>query len=193
MGNSYDMIERNILGGACIVFSTVVARFVDHQYLSPALFAMGIVLVIVLDLGLVTRAVPSGEDVAHCVSALAVNILTAWVLGLMYLGVPEFAVEFGHPSEYFLPAVATGIIIGLVSVVNKHKSEYTVPMTFMLMWTFVYLGLPHCVVYAVYLAANCMVDSTGAMVLLSVIAGNIAGGLIVRSADKLIQSERAGR
>lgn len=187
----YDLIDRNILGALCIVFATAVSRFAGHEYLSPLLFSMGILLVIIFDLGLVTRSVPSGDDLTHCICACCVNLVTAGVLGTMYTGANQFAMTFAPPWEYLLPAVGTGIIIGLVSLVNKHHSEYTVLMTMMLMFSFVYLKLPHCVVYAVYVAANRHTSTGGASALAVVTLGNIIGGLIVRFSGYIIREGQA--
>lgn len=168
---------RAAIGALAITFGTVLANAVNHVYLSPLLFSLGIVLVIVLNLDLVTRAVPSGVPYGECAVILVFNLLVAALAGLLLRTCGTFPPSI-KPS--FFPAVATGIIIGLVSLVNIKQTSYTVPATLMLMFSFVYLKLPHCVVCAFYYGASPVNALRNLPGLLSVVAGNLIGGLIIR-------------
>ena len=132
---------------------------------------------ITLDLGLITRSVPSGKPVKECVGVLLANLLVAFVLGVL-LGYPGICPQTLNGTFY--GAIGTGIIIGLASIANIYQSKYTIIITMILMFSFVYLGLPHCVVYAFYLGALPHITSVDFMTLLSVIGGNIVGGMIIR-------------
>ena len=168
---------KNLLGGGCIVLGTILANTINHPILSPIAFSVGILLVIVLDLGLITRSVPSGKPFKECVGTLAINILVAFVLGVLLCNTGNYP----HTLDgTFLGGIATGIIIGLISIANIHQSKYTVLITMILMFSFVYLKLPHCVVYAFYVGALSHITATDFMTLVTVICGNIIGGMIVR-------------
>ena len=171
-----------ILGGLSIVFGTVLSNNMNHPILSPLMFSLGIIFVIVLNLGLITRSVPSGGSVGECVIIALYNLFTAFLCGIFLGGFGNFPTTV-EPN--FWGAVGTGIIIGLVSLVNREETPYKVPVTIMLMFSFVYLKLPHCVVSAFY-AGNILSttkDLSALWGLFMVLIGNVAGGCVVRFAD----------
>ncbi|MBS5433087.1 MAG: hypothetical protein KHY12_04900 [Firmicutes bacterium] len=175
-------ITRSVIGALSIVFGTILANNINHTYLSPLTFSLGIIFVIILNLGLITRSVPSGEGFKNCGIILIVNIAVAIIAGLSLRSCGSFPTII---KPALVPAIGTGIIIGLVSVANIKKTNYTVPVTFMLMFSFVYLKIPHCVVCAFYYGAspqNAIENMPG---LLVVIVGNIIGGLIIRYLFKI--------
>ncbi|MBQ8935500.1 MAG: hypothetical protein IJ049_03765 [Oscillospiraceae bacterium] len=172
------------IGALSIVFGTVLSNNINHQYLSPLMFSLGIILVIIFDLGLITRAVPSGASAPQCGVTAGVNFLAAYAAGWLLHSCGSFPDAI--PVD-FVGAIATGIVIGLVSAVNRHKSEYTVVVTIMLMFSFVYLHIPHCVVCAFYLGAKMTaVTLTDVLGLVTVIIGNILGGLVIRLILKIV-------
>ena len=168
---------RNILGGGCIVLGTMLSNAINHPILSPIAFSVGILLVITLDLGLITRSVPSGRPVKECFGTLCINLLVAFVLGVLLSRTGNYPQTLGGT---FGGGVATGIIIGMASIANKYQSKYTIIITMILMFSFVYLGLPHCVVYAFYIGALTHITTAECLTLLFVTLGNIVGGAIVR-------------
>lgn len=176
------------IGALSIVFGTVLSNNINHQYLSPLMFSLGIILVVVFDLGLITRAVPSGASAPQCGMTAGVNFLVAYAAGWLLRSCGTFLDAI--PVD-FVGAIATGIVIGLVSAVNKHKSEYTVAVTIMLMFSFVYLHIPHCVVCAFYLGAKtAAVTLTDVLGLVTVMIGNILGGLVIRLILKVVASNQ---
>lgn len=187
MNKKFSTFLLSLLGGLSIAFGIVLANNMNHVYLSPLMFSLGIVFTIIMGLELITRAVPIGKNWKDCVIIGAGNFVAAMLAGFFLKG-------FGHFPDT-IPvniwgAIGTGIIIGLVSVANKKKGPYTVPVTFMLMFSFVYLKLPHCVVSAFYLGGLRLVGVKEWLGFLSVLAGNIIGGLIVYCVYRL--SEIAG-
>lgn len=168
---------KNIFGAACVVLGTILSNNVNHSILSPIIFSVGILLVIALDLGLITRSVPSGKPVKDCITTCGVNLIVSYLMGLL------LSTSGTYPQQLtgtLLGGISTGIVIGLVSVVNKRNSEYKTIITMILMFTFVYLKLPHCVVYAFYFGALDTITWVSALSLLLVTIGNIIGGSIVR-------------
>lgn len=178
----YEYIIRNILGALSIVFATVLSNNINHEILSPLAFSLGIIFVIVFDLGLITRAIPSGESFSICLVTLGINSVIATCMGFFLYSFGNFPTTFGG----FWSAVATGIVIGFVSLMNKENNKYTVFTTIMLMFSFVYLRLPHCVVCAFYLGTNRNITYNDVFSLFYVVIGNILGGLIIRYSYKLI-------
>ena len=176
-----------ILGGLCIVFGTVLANNLNHVYLSPLMFGLGIIFTVVLGLDLITRAVPIGIPARDCVTIGLFNFVSAFIAGLLLKNFGAFPKEI---SPDFWGAIGTGIIIGLVSVVNKKSGPYTVVVTLMLMFSFVYLKLPHCVVTAFYLGTILGVGAFWSSLwsFVVIVVGNIIGGLIVNVVFRLSQS-----
>lgn len=168
---------KSIIGAVCIVIGTILSNNINHPILSPIVFSVGILLVIDLDLGLITRSVPSGDSSSKCCYTAMINIVVALLLGLLLGDVGNYPTVL---NVSFGGAVATGVIIGLVSVANKYSGRYTILITMILMFSFVYLRLPHCVVYAFYLGALPMITWEGIWSVLVTIAGNVGGGLLVR-------------
>lgn len=168
---------KDILGGGCIVLGTILANAINHPILSPIAFSVGILLVITLDLGLITRSVPSGKSFNECVETLFFNLLIAFLFGILLDWTGDYPQML---NGTFYGAIATGIIIGLASIANIHQSKYTIIITMILMFSFVYLGLPHCVVYAFYIGALPHLTFAECFSLLTVICGNVVGGMIVR-------------
>lgn len=182
MNKNFSTFLLSLLGGLSIAFGIVLANNMNHEYLSPLMFSLGIVFTIIMGLELITRAVPIGKNWNDCVLIGAGNFVAAILAGFFLRG-------FGHFPDT-IPvniwgAIGTGVIIGLVSVANKKKGPYTVPVTFMLMFSFVYLKLPHCVVSAFYLGGLRLVGIKEWLGFLSVLAGNIIGGLIVHRVYRL--------
>ena len=167
-----------ILGGLSIVFGIILANNMNHTYLSPLMFSLGIVFTIIMRLELITRAVPLGRKVGEACIIGAGNFIGALLAGAALWWTGKYPPSI---SINIWGAIATGIIIGLVSVANTEGTAYTVPVTFMLMFSFVYLKLPHCVVSAFYVG-NSVVGGYLANTLpgfLVVLVGNVIGGLIV--------------
>ena len=178
---------KNILGACTIVLGTILSNNINHPILSPIVFSVGILLVISLDLGLITRSVPSGKSVSDCAITCLVNVIVSFLLGLL------LSASGAYPQQLngtFGSAIATGIVIGFVSVVNKHKSEYTTLITMILMFSFVYLKLPHCVVYAFYLGALDTITLESCLSLLIVTFGNVIGGAIVRISMNILNKNK---
>ena len=168
---------NNILGASCVVLGTILANNINHPILSPIVFTVGILLVVDLNLGLITRSIPSGMSVKDCAKTFGMNLIVAFVLGLLLSGSGTYPQQL---TGTFGGGIATGIVIGFVSIVNKCKSEYRSIITMILMFAFVYLKLPHCVVYAFYFGALDTMTWVSAESLVFVTVGNIIGGLIVR-------------
>lgn len=176
--HSKSLICKSVLGALSIVLGTILSNNVDHEYLSPVCFSVGILIVIAFDLGLITRAIPGGQSTEECFIIGIVNLVTAALAGIVLADMGEFPQEITYSLT---GAIATGIIIGLVSISNKVKSRYSVLITMILMFTFVYLKLPHCVVYAFYCgAARTLYGASNWFNMCGVVAGNVVGGLIVR-------------
>lgn len=156
-----------IAGGAAICLGTYASRICEFPILAPLLFAVGILLVMVFDLGLITRFNPThtytSQNLAKLLVILVVNLITANLLGNLT------TLTATPPDNLFWLSVLGGIVIGLVSLNHKIATPYKVAVALMLMYIFVDLGLPHCVVYA-FLG----VDFPTLMV---VVAGNLVGGM----------------
>lgn len=168
----------SVLGALAIVFGTILSNNVNHAYISPICFSVGILIVISFDLGLITRAVPGGQLTEECFIIGFVNLVTAALAGFILSDMGNFPQDLACSLS---GAVATGIIIGLVSISNKVSSRYSVLITMILMFSFVYLKLPHCVVYAFYCgAARVVYGSSNWFNLCVVTIGNIVGGMIIR-------------
>ena len=170
-------MSKNIFGAACVVLGTILSNNINHPILSPIVFSVGILLVISLDLGLITRSVPSGKPFRSCVSTCCINLVVSFLMGLLLSNSGTYPPQL---TGTLGGGIATGIVIGLVSVVNKLKSDYKTIITMILMFTFVYLKLPHCVVYAFYFGALETLTWNSALSLLLVTIGNLIGGSIVR-------------
>lgn len=156
-----------IAGGAAICLGTYASRICEFPILAPLLFAVGILLVMVFDLGLITRFNPThtytSQNLAKLLVILVVNLITANLLGNLT------TLTATPPDNLFWYSVLGGIVIGLVSLNHKIATPYKVAVALMLMYIFVDLGLPHCVVYA-FLG----VDFPTLMV---VVVGNLVGGM----------------
>lgn len=156
-----------IAGGAAICLGTYASKMCEFPILAPLLFAVGILLVMVFDLGLITRFTPthtfSSANLAKLLIILIVNLLTANLLGSMV------DLPIATPNNLFLWSIVGGVVIGLVSINHKLATPYKVVVALLLMYIFVDLGMPHCVVYA-FLG----VDFPTLMV---VVAGNLLGGV----------------
>ena len=156
-----------ILGGASICLGTYASRSCEFPILAPLLFAIGILVVLVFDLGLITRFTPthtfSSSNLAKLLIILIFNLITANLLG------PLSSFSATPPDNLFWWSVLGGVVIGLVSLNHKISTPYKLVVALLLMYIFVDLGLPHCVVYA-FLG----VDFPTLMV---VVAGNLVGGM----------------
>lgn len=164
-----------LLGGAAICLGTYASRVCEFPILAPLLFAVGIVIVMVFDLGLITRFTPthsySLKNILAGLIILASNVLIASLLGQLS------SLTVNPPENLFLWSILGGIVIGLVSLNNMMHTPYKVALALLLMYIFVMIKLPHCVVYAFY--------NVDFPTLLTVIAGNIIGGVGLNIAIRL--------
>lgn len=174
---------RSFFGASCIVLSTVLSNNINHEILSPIVFSVGILLVVGFNLGLITRSVPGGDSFTDCFITLATNIMTAMCFGLLLRNTGTYPETL---EASIGGAIVTGIVIGLVSVSNKFNSRYAEWITMILMFSFVYLHLPHCMVYAFYFGTLPMITMQELGTLALVTVGNILGGLIVRYSMKIL-------
>lgn len=171
-------IAKSITGGLSICLGTVASKYCPYPALAPLLFAVGIFMVMQFDWNLITRHIPTGRILSlNTIIILFVNLLVAYLFGLC------FPLEVTPPDNLFWMSVAGGAVIGLVSLNNLTTNKYKIPIAILLMYIFVMLGLPHCVVYA-FLGAE-------PTTLLIVVLGNIVGGILLRllyslSSNKLL-------
>lgn len=165
-----------IAGGVAICFGTYASQRCEFPILAPLLFAIGILLVVVFDLGLITRFVPThtftSANIAKLVLILVANLLTAYILGLFT------SLSITPPDHLFVWSIIGGIVMGLVSLNHLLTTQYRVVIALLLMYIFVSLKLPHCVVYA-FLGADFPT-------LITVVAGNLLGGMALNLGFRLI-------
>lgn len=165
------IIFKSILGALAICLGTYLSGTVNNQYISPLIFSVGILLVISLNLDLTTRTIPTEMKWDKALIVLSANLITSVLIGLLFQGykIPPI-------NTRFRDAIIAGLVIGLVSLVNgKQSLKYKTVVTLMLMYAFVWLKLPHCVVYAFYMG----VDIEYWEFLPRVIAGNVIGGVLI--------------
>lgn len=166
---------KSVLGALCICLGAYFSLLINNPIISPIVFMVGILLIIYFDLNLITREIPlntknTPESIQNTCVVLLLNVFTAFFVGLF---LPKQALNL-NPS--FMNSILGGIVIGLVSLVAKYKKTYKEIIIIILMFCFVYLKLPHCVVYAFYSG----IDFHNAIYLLPVISGNIIGGLLIK-------------
>ena len=172
-----DTAVRAALGGVSISLFAGMSVLVHDAYVGPFVFMTGIILIIVYQLSLVTRDCPLGCPAASVAVTLTVNVLTAFCMGLLFRG--HLPYEVTMKADLF-QSVLAGVIIGMVSLVNRDRTIYTIPLTVLLMYAFVWCRLPHCVVYGFY-----MPICGGSWVSLAyAIAGNLIGGWMVHKFDE---------
>lgn len=165
-------------GGLAICLGTYASRVCEEPILSPLLFAVGIFVVMVFNLGLITRFTPTHSftsfNLARLVIILVVNLITANLMGSL----ANFSAT--PPDNLFWWSVLGGVVIGLVSLNHMLTTPYKVSLALLLMYIFVMLGLPHCVVYA-FLGADFPT-------LMTVVAGNLVGGVALNFGFRYICS-----
>ena len=176
-------------GGVCIALFAGVSAMVGHQYLSPLIFSIGILLIIHFGLSLITRDCPLGLPAGSVAVTLAVNIAAACLLGLCFTG--KINGEVCMKADLF-GSVLTGLIIGFVALVNRDRGLYTLPLTLLLMYAFVYLKLPHCVVYGFYLPLCGTGLGLKLICLAYAIAGNVIGGILIHIFDVAVKEVKRG-
>lgn len=166
---------KSILGGFAISLGVILSNLIDNEFISPLIFSVGILLCMDLKMHLITRAIPLKPYIPTCGNILLFNLLSAMACGLVVKFTFMHTVPRLNPD--FIGAILTGIIIGIIAVINKKNMNgtYKIIITMLLMFAFVYLKLPHCVVYAFWF--GCMECSF--INLLIAVAGNIVGGLII--------------
>ena len=169
-----DHIIRCFLGAAAISLGTFASKTCPYPILAPLLFAVGILMVMRFDWHLITRHFPT-QPLNKVLTPLIIvcNLLFAYLIGLF----SDLTITPTQDVLYlFLTSIAGGAVIGLVSLNNLTDHPYKVPIALLLMYVFVMLGLPHCVVYAFL--------NVSLSTLLVVLAGNVVGGLALRWLDK---------
>lgn len=127
-------------------------------------------MVMAFNFELITRHVPTKGFSWQTAVVLVVNLATAGLLGFFTMDFP--APDTSNLLMTFANSILGGIVISCVSLNNLADSPYKVVIALLLMYLFVMLGLPHCVVYAFL-----HVDFG---TLLLVIAGNLIGGGLLR-------------
>lgn len=181
-------IILSVFGGACIALFAGVSAMVGHQYLSPLIFSVGILLIIHFGLSLITRDCPLGLPARSVTVTLAVNIAAAFLVGLAFAGKTG---EVCMKADVF-ESILTGLIIGFVALVNRDRGLYTLPLTLLLMYAFVYLKLPHCVVYGFYLPLCDAGLGLKLICLAYAIAGNVIGGILIHIFDVAVKEVKRG-
>lgn len=187
-----------VFGGLSISFASIISNMTNHEYLSPFIFSIGILLCIRFSFNLITKSVPLLENWFRCVLIFLINMMTSMICGLIF----KFNNVIVTPIIFkptFFGAFMTGVIIGLVAYINIPEyykvinvgsekemdlrsipcygdgRHYNVIMTLILMFAFVYLKFPHCVVLSTWFGAGyCDLYD-----LFLTVVGNVCGGLFV--------------
>lgn len=174
---SMNTVIKSVIGSLSICLGTYFSLVVDDDIISPIVFSSGILLVIYFNLNLITKDIPTaiantedGSKKYTIVPILIFNLLTAFIVGKIM----SYDFEL-YTNATINNSILGGAVIGIVSLIAMENYDYKELLIMLLMFCFVYLKLPHCVVYAFYGGLEVQILKSLPIVVL----GNIIGGSIV--------------
>ena len=186
---------KSFFAGVAICIATYLSLTFDNQYISSAVFAIGIYLVMMFDLDLYTGYVPKIKNINKLSLYRALDIFLGNFIGvvttsILLRGSKLYDVVSFKASKITdinniqfvtcLQIICLGIICGWIIafiVCNKNiflKYIFTVP----LIMTFILIDSKHCIAYMSYLVlSNAEINVYQILYLILIVLGNFIGGL----------------
>ena len=186
---------KSFFAGVAICIATYLSLIFDNQYVSSAVFAIGIYLVMMFNLDLYTGYVPKIKNINtlslhHLLKILLGNFIGVVTTSILLRGSKLYdAVSFKaskitdiNDIQFItcLQTICLGIICGWIIafiVCNKNiilKYIFALP----LIMTFILIDSKHCIAYISYLAlCNDEINMYQILYLMLIVLGNFIGGL----------------
>jgi len=181
------LLYKSALAGGLIGLAACVYMSCENKYVGAFLFSLGLIAVILLQANLFTGKIGYVDSVPaakEAVLILAVNTLTAYIVGIMYslsglTAVQTVATRFENfdAGQVLFKAFGTGVCIYLGVELYK-KKDSLIPVILSVM-CFILGGMYHCVADACYLGTIQLTDQS-IIYLVLVIIGNSLGSLTIR-------------
>jgi len=184
------LIKKAIFAGVLIGLAACVYMSCSNKIVGSMLFSIGLISVLVLDAYLFTGKigyVDSKKKFIDCLVMLVFNLLSSYVVGLIYqycIGGPnDIGNRFVDYQWYtvLFKGFGTGVLIYLGVELYK-QTKNMIPVIICIM-AFILSGFYHCVADACYLATSTITLDTLWYFLL-VIIGNSLGSLTIRFLQK---------
>lgn len=182
----FNLITKSILAGALIALAGLIYLKTENKIIGSFLFSLGLCSVVVVSAKLYTGAigyVNSWRSLGQAMIMLVFNLLTAYVMGLIFRGIygtiPAMDSRLVKAwYEIFFDALGCGacIFIG-VELYKKTKSFLPVVLCVM---AFILAGFEHCVADAMYLGIS-EPSWIGFGYVILIVVGNSLGSLVVRA------------
>lgn len=184
--------KRGVPAGIFIAIGAAAYLSVDSKVLGAALFAFGLLTVILQKYSLFTGKigyVSKIADVPSLAFMLFKNIAGAAAVGILSsMAVSANAAELVKTKlskplpDVFVAAVFCGILIyAAVELFSKEKHPLLVIMPIMI---FILCGFEHCIANAFYFAAAGVFSLRALLFMLVCIAGNTVGSIAVHLAER---------
>lgn len=182
-----NTLKRSILAGVLIAFAGVIYLGCSVSIVGAALFAVGLIAVILLRADLYTGKVgylETKKDFLNLGVILAGNLIAAGSVGLIYrsaVKVIDVSSKFTSIPEFLFGSVLTGACIYLAVECNKKSGNlFTIILPVM---AFILAGGDHCIADAFYFMASKQLTSEPFKLLGYLglaIVGNAFGSLLIR-------------
>jgi formate/nitrite transporter FocA (FNT family) len=180
-----NKIIKAILAGVLIALAGILYLNCENKVIGALLFSIGLISVIILQADLYTGKVgyvKSKQDILDLAIMLLFNVVSAYIVGLLYksgngsVSIMEIKVE-KDLWKAFLDSVGCGMLIYLaVELYKKTKSLLPVVLGVM---GFIIVGFEHCIANSFYIGASDP-ELIHFGYLLIYIVGNSIGSLIIR-------------
>lgn len=184
--------KRSILAGIFIGIGGMIYLSVESKILGAALFALGILAVLVLECNLYTGKVAyiqTKEDIIPLLLMCFRNFVGIFIIGLIASialkekAVPIVIAKLSTPLWYvFLKAVLCGVAIYLSVELYKRTKEFWLAV--MPIMIFILCGFEHCVANIFYFSASLTFDIKMIPFTIVCIIGNGVGSVAIRLLQK---------
>lgn len=196
------MNKKQILAGFLIGLGGFAFLYTnEYKVLSPLLFSIGLIAVILLNCWLYTGKVGFVRSVLDFGKSLMIclwNFIGAAIIGLLTTGIiHETATKviinkLSHSYlETFIRAILCGVMIYLA--VRLYKESKNIITIIFPVYIFVICGMEHCIANMYYIVAARMFNLNILIFLLICIIGNAIGSLLVALGENLILPRKSDK
>lgn len=178
-------IIRSILAALLICLGGAIYLACENKIVGSCLFSIGLISVIVLQADLFTGKIGylNKNNWLQIIIILLVNLLTAFLLGMLYqvvYGVQDlYLIKLEKPSyQIFLDSIICGILIYLA--VEIYKQIKNIIPVIMCVMGFILCGAEHSIADMFYFGASNM-SWYGFGIIWLIVLGNTIGSLSIRA------------
>lgn len=192
MKNNLAILIKSILAGICITIGCNVYLSCENKYVGAALFAIGLITILLLDFNLYTGKVgyvvqQNRQFILQLIIILLGNTIGCICIGVMFSSEVAKALCESKLEIPLINILFKSTMCGLLMfiAVDTYKTHHTLLPTIFCIPTFILSGYEHSIADITYFIMGRIFTLQALLFIIIVIIGNTIGGLLIPLCSKL--------